>query len=558
MDSKRTKFRLTKFSAAEMATRKFGRLHIKNPTDTCPGSGKRVWWICDCGREVLTITHSVMQDGIISCGHCHDKFITTEHKFGNLRIKVAGTFSPESHKRVWWICDCGREIQNQARYVISGTKKSCGHCKEISAEKMAMQQFGKLRMRDPKTVTPGSNKKAWWTCTCGKETEAQIVAVISGRTQSCGNCADTIRSSYLIDREVIRSLKTPINATSLPTWCPKPLGTIYRVSEPFEAICPLCGSQYAPRWSGIRDGVSLTCGCSSSRISLGQREIFEFIQNIDQNTKLEYKVGGLIFDLFVPSKNLLIEFNGLKWHSRKKSKSRDLQKYKTAILNGYDFIGIFEDEWINSKEKIKILIQNRLGSIKAHSLRPKDCSIKQISMSEADIFLDKYHYIGRVKARINYGAYLNNELIACISFKNPSRQSRHPWELVRMVSHPEYKIHGIWSKFIRLFITEYEPSSIVSFSDNRLFSGSVYQKIGFKHDGNIRSDYYWVKGGHRYHKSKLRKTEIEKKTGKTEVELREAEGYARIWDVGKKRWIYGECPHNVDRPDHVVSNCGGV
>jgi hypothetical protein len=107
-----------------------------------------------------------------------------------------------------------------------------------------------------------------------------------------------------------------------------------------------------------------------------------------------------------------------------------------------------------------------------------------------------------------------------------------------MSSDPGFRIHGVWSKVLQIFKDNYSFKSIVSFSDNRLFSGGVYAKMGFVKDGDVRQDYYWVKGSKRHHKSALRKTEEEKKTGKTEIELREAQGYKRIWDVGKTRWVY--------------------
>ena len=75
--------------------------------------------------------------------------------------------------------------------------------------------------------------------------------------------------------------------------------------------------------------------------------------------------------------------------------------------------------------------------------------------------------------------------------------------------------------------------SIVSFSDNRLFTGKVYEKMGFVFDGNVRPDYYWVKNKKRFHKSKLRISQ----QSLTEIQLREKEGYKKIWDLGKKRWI---------------------
>lgn len=40
----------------------------------------------------------------------------------------------------------------------------------------------------------------------------------------------------------------------------------------------------------------------------------------------------------------------------------------------------------------------------------------------------------------------------------------------------------------------------------------------------------------RFHKSGLRKKSTEDLT-KTETELRTAQGYSKIWDLGKKRWV---------------------
>jgi hypothetical protein len=85
------------------------------------------------------------------------------------------------------------------------------------------------------------------------------------------------------------------------------------------------------------------------------------------------------------------------------------------------------------------------------------------------------------------------------------------------------------------FIKNFSPSSIVSFSDNRLFTGKVYGKLGFKFDGEVKPDYYWVKGRRRFNKSGLRKPPG---TTQTENELRTSQGYAKLWDLGKKRWVW--------------------
>jgi len=107
-----------------------------------------------------------------------------------------------------------------------------------------------------------------------------------------------------------------------------------------------------------------------------------------------------------------------------------------------------------------------------------------------------------------------------------------------MCLHPDYKIHGIWSWFTKNILKTFFPGQkIVSFSDNRRDSGKVYEYMGFTLDEVIKPDYMWCRGGVRFHKAGLRKTKEEKLTGKTEIELRTEQGYIRVFDVGKTRWV---------------------
>ena len=525
----------------EEQQKKFGKLRIKFPRLITSGSAKKLECICDCGRETSIAAFDILGNNTLSCGHCNN--ISADElalkKFGKLQIVTPVEVSPSSHKRVKWICDCGKLTSVEVRYVVSGTVKTCGKCNEISAGSLDSQKFNRLKLRDVVSLKSGSNKKVWWVCDCGGESFAQVVAVMSGRTKSCGKCHLIIRAKFEENKEEIRKLRTPIQPNQLPDWAPLALEPILNVKTPFKAQCRLCGGEYSPRWGGVRLGVSLTCGCSSSRVSSGQNEIFKFIEDLGLNPVLEHKVGNLPYDIFVPSRNLVVEFNGLRWHSKPDSKSRDTEKYRNAKKNGLNFLMIFEDEWRLHPQKVKSLIINKLGLTKPKNLRPSQCEIRRVHWSEVDPLYEAHHYIGPAKAPINYGIFFQEKIIGSVSFKHPTRQSSYEWELIRMVMNPEFRVHGVWSKIILQFISESSPKSIVSFSDNRLFDGKVYEKMGFKHDGDLRPDYYWTRSDRRFHKSGLRKTKTEKLTGKTEYELREAQGYLRIWDLGKKRWIYG-------------------
>jgi len=339
-------------SATEISKRKFGKLRIKIPQDIKSGSNKKITWICDCGREKLIKIAKVFFNQIISCGNCN--LISAEEiskrKFGKLRIKTPQDIIPGSHKKIWWICDCEREKLIQIDYVLLNKTVSCGQCNLITVSEIASKKFGKLRIKVPKDILPRSNKKIAWICSCGQEIVTRIADVLSNHTVSCGNCSNIVENWYFNNRKYLRRLKCPIIPNSIPVGGVVPLETIYHTNKSFPAKCCLCNNKYFPRFNDIRSGKSLTCGCVSYKISMPVIQITNYIKSLGFEAQNEYKVNKLAYDIFVPQKNLLIEFQGTRWHLMKGAKERDMKKKQNAIQSGYEFMEILEKDW-----KIKML-----------------------------------------------------------------------------------------------------------------------------------------------------------------------------------------------------------
>jgi len=530
--------------ASHWSSTKYGKLQLLVPKDTHAGSISIVSWLCDCGKTTLSKIHDVTRGHTTSCGNCN--LIPVAHwinaKYGKLQMLNAFGVSPGSNKKVNWKCDCGKITTISIYNVTSGITTSCGKCTLQPASYWATQKFGRLRMRAPIDIKPGSNQKVLWDCDCGWFIKSDPYTVTSGKTKSCGSCMRSVHEWWTQHGGLIRNLQYPIQPSQIPSGCFQLLESVVKHDTPIRTLCGVCQSEYKPIWGNIKQGRSMTCGCASNHTSAVSCELANFISSLGVEVKMEYNLSSMLYDIGVESKKLLIEYHGLRWHSRPGSKQRDRKKYDNAINSGWNVIVIYEDEWLHKKSQARVrdFLSNRIKKINAVNLRPRVCDIRHVSSKEVNELYDKYHYIGRVNASsLNYGVFYQEDLIAAASFGHPTRQtSSHLWELLRMCSVPQYRVHGIWSKILRQFIDEQNPESIVSFSDNRLFDGSVYEKIGFNFDGFVLSDYSWVKGSRRYHKSGLRKTDVEKKTGLTESQLREASGYRKLWDLGKKRWVW--------------------
>jgi hypothetical protein len=521
---------------------KFGSLVIETPENFKPSSAKKVGWVCDCGNVQKIVFNAVYGGHTKTCGRCNVLPLEffKEKKFGKLRMKNPQSVKPGSDQKIEWVCDCGNTALIAVKCVVGGVSKSCGKCNVITASRFSTLKFGKLQMKFPQDAKPGSGKKVWWMCDCGNEVMTTINRVTRGATTTCGKCVDNTRTKFEKFRTkiLIEGLpKYPIHKNdNLVAWF-GPQQDIISGGVSVEATCPACGSLHKTRFSDIVRGWGLTCGCCTNRVSMAQRNLCQFIENLGVSAVMEHDVEGLKYDIFVPSHNLLIEYNGLRWHSFKESKAKDVKKYEHATRLGFEFMSVFEDEWTHRRKIIEKLFENRLGMLRTKSVRPNRCQFSSVNCKDADAFYERCHYIGKSKSKVNYGAFHSGNMLACMSIKHPTRQSKHEWELTRMASDPEFRIHGVWNKLLAVFVDEHRPKTIVSFSDNRLFTGKVYGKLGFVLDGHILPSYYWVKGQNRFHKSALRKTQEERLTGKTETELREAQGYRKIWDLGKKRWV---------------------
>ena len=183
--------------------------HIKNgkltPKDVTPGSGKKVWWICNKGHVwQAVIAHRNLGDG---CPYCAGKLVCDDNCLQTINPTLAkqwhptknGKLTPKdvlpySGNKVWWICD--RKHEWKAVVKDRGFGNGCPHCSRIMykdnldtvnpilAKEWHPTKNGSLT---PKDVTPGLKKKVWWICEKGHEWEARIFSRNRGR--GCPYCS---------------------------------------------------------------------------------------------------------------------------------------------------------------------------------------------------------------------------------------------------------------------------------------------------------------------------------------------------------------------------------
>lgn len=276
------------------------------------------------------------------------------------------------------------------------------------------------------------------------------------------------------------------------------------------------------------------------RSSEDEREIGSFCEKLGFD--VEYNKQGFIgntnkeIDIFISNKSIGIEFDGLYWHSsRFNNRHEHLEKTEACIEKGIKLIHVFEDEW---KFKKRIVI-NRLKSILGKTVGrifARKCDVKEIDVSLARKFLDKYHIQGYVQSNVRLGLIYKNRLVAVMTFGKPRFNKKYEWELLRFATLGSFNVVGGVGKLFKYFTNNYQ-GSVISYSDRRWGNGSVYEKIGMKKVGTTSPNYFYINHEKRYSRYLFQKHKLKDKLpifdeNLSEVENMKNNGYYQIWDCG--------------------------
>lgn len=260
-----------------------------------------------------------------------------------------------------------------------------------------------------------------------------------------------------------------------------------------------------------------------------------------QYTKDRKILDGRELDFYIPSLNLAIECNGVYWHSdSKRSRSYHINKYNQCMANGIQLISIWQDQIINTPNKIESLILNKLGLSK--TLYARKCEIRSLDKKEARDFFDKHHIQGYSSATIYLGLIYNNQIVCAASFGK--RHITKEWELIRFCNVSGTRVVGGAGRLFTYFIKQHNPSKIISYSSNDISDGSLYKALGFTKKSTSLS-YWYVEGRtyKRYHRTSFTRKRIAQRWGYdindkswTERSVMEERNFYKIFDSGQTRW----------------------
>lgn len=273
-------------------------------------------------------------------------------------------------------------------------------------------------------------------------------------------------------------------------------------------------------------------------ISIAEKEIVEFFSSMDFDfRKTRNLLGdGREIDGYCETKKFAFEYCGLYWHSElcQKDKNYHLNKLQECRAQGVQLVTIFEDEWTYGRKYVEQFLRARLGVFERRIFARK-CSVV-VDRKPFDFF--RNNHIQGAPNRINFDVSLLYEgrIVSSMSFGIHHRNNVD-MTLNRYASLSGIQVVGGAS---RLFSAarKFLKNKIVTWSDNRWTEGNLYKNLGFVLAQEYSPDYSYVDGRKRVSKQSQMKSHTGCPIGMTEHQWALQNKLYRIYDCGKKKWIF--------------------
>lgn len=320
------------------------------------------------------------------------------------------------------------------------------------------------------------------------------------------------------------------------------------------------------------------------------KELYNLLIEAGIPAQLEYEIDGQSYD--IRAGKYLIEINPSITHSYAASfaqlthrgndepiaKNYHFLRWKLAKDNGFEQLSLFD--WTDKDAFVDFLLSK--FNVEALSLGARKLQVVEIDKRLANQFLDENHVLHSCRGNSINLALVDKEgqIYSVMTFGKPRFSKDCDFELLRFASLTGWNIQGAASKLFKFFTSQHPASKILTYSDNNLGNGSVYNMLGFVEDSQTGPAVVWcnitnkhtvkdvslvMQGADRllggflkdkYFPVGLNKEEFEANGGKQEYAKEYAEhanepdwwpgnqdimmhyGYFPVADCGATRWVY--------------------
>lgn len=353
------------------------------PNDVTAGSNKKAWWHDRYGHEwQASINHRSHGRGCPVCakmnrGNAHISALI--QKNGSLldsNPHIAAEWHPtkndaitpsevttSSGRKVWWLCEKGHEWESS---IANRTSKGlgCPYCSNLKVligyNDLATTNPELAKEWDPVNndkhtpynITAGSNKDAFWVCPLGHTYKMRISHRKAGH--GCPYCAgNKIWPGY----NDLTTWAKKNNPRLLTKWNYEQNGPIPENESVFSSRivswkCDVCGCSYKNKISNECKSVLCPQCNKRNKSSFPEQTLYYYLKQLFPDAINGFSSSIISeLDIYLPSINTGIEYDGKAWHDGASSYRKERRKYEVCQELGIRLIR-FREKNVETKNAI--------------------------------------------------------------------------------------------------------------------------------------------------------------------------------------------------------------
>ena len=338
----------------------------KTPANYTVRSGERVWWKCKRNHSWEAVIASRTGNKYVGCPYCsgllpiegETDLLTTnpelisEWNYEKNTLLTPNMVKAGSSDKVWWICDKGHEWQAviSSRTVNESGCPFCSGRYAIQGENDLMSvdspllkewNYDRNGRLTPSDFKEHSARKIWWKCKKGHEWCSSISD--RSRGDGCPYCSGKrvlvgFNDLAHINPYIAKEWNYEKNGNKIPQkyTCKSGIKVWWKCEKGHE-------------WKTSISNRSRGDGCpkcnSGIRTSFPEQDIYFYVKKIYPdavNRCTDVLPNGMEIDIFIPSINVGIEYDGSVWHESDKALEKEVKKYIECKRNDIFLIRVKE------------------------------------------------------------------------------------------------------------------------------------------------------------------------------------------------------------------------
>ena len=317
------------------------------PQNIVAGSTRRVWWKCQhCGFSWQQSSSQRIQDNN-GCPYCSglrpkkgindlqtvNPLLASEWNYQRNGSLQPSDVLPQSNKKVWWVCKEGHEWKTSVavRYkgcrcpVCSGKKilEGINDLQTLYPGIAAEWHRSKNLLLLPTQVSYASQKKVWWQCKYGHEWQS----IISNRTNLRSGCPICSNKQVLTGHNDLGTTHPEI----AKEWHPEknlPLRPADIIAGSNKKVWWMCrkGHEWYVAPNQRTQGRNCPVCSEALHTSFPEQCVFYYLTQcvVADNRHTAF---GKEIDIYIPSMQVGIEYNGLLYHNGKETADEEKKRF---------------------------------------------------------------------------------------------------------------------------------------------------------------------------------------------------------------------------------------